>query len=132
MIARVVKYHSIVEWNFSLWFALLRTHLINRNGCVARNLALRQGERRENILYGSLSDEQRRRGVKDRATLRAEWWRAAGGVAPQSQNAVAMLLRRALPVARHHSAHPVPIYEMGSSPVIGILLGILGVFLLYH
>jgi hypothetical protein len=23
MIARVVKYHSIAEWNFSLWFALL-------------------------------------------------------------------------------------------------------------
>jgi len=106
--------------------------VVNRNGCVARNLALRQGERRENILYGSLSDEQRRRGVKDRATLRAEWWRPTGGVAPQSQNALAMLLRRALPVARHHSAHPVPIYEMGSSPVIGVLLGILGVFLLYH
>jgi len=132
MIARVVKYYSIVEWNFSLWFALLRTHLINRNGCVARDLALRQGERREKILYGSLSDEQRRRGVKDRATLRAEWWRAAGGVAPQSQNAVAMLLRRASPVARHHSAHPVPIYEMGSSPLIGILFGFLGGFLLYH
>ena len=37
-----------------------RTHLINRNGCVAGDLALRQGARRENILYGSLSDEQRR------------------------------------------------------------------------
>jgi len=23
MIARVVKYHSIAEWNFSLWFAPL-------------------------------------------------------------------------------------------------------------
>jgi hypothetical protein len=23
MIARVVKHHSIAEWNFSLWFALL-------------------------------------------------------------------------------------------------------------
>ena len=23
MIARVVKYHSIAEWNLSLWFALL-------------------------------------------------------------------------------------------------------------
>jgi hypothetical protein len=23
MIARVVKYHSIAEWNFSLWFAQL-------------------------------------------------------------------------------------------------------------
>src|ERR1700736_3730841 len=37
-----------------------RTHLISRNGCVAGDLALRQGARRENILYGSLSDEQRR------------------------------------------------------------------------
>ena len=33
------------------------------------------------------------------ATLRAKLWRAAGGVAPQSQNASAMLLRRALPAA---------------------------------
>ena len=23
MIARAVKYHSIAEWNFSLWYALL-------------------------------------------------------------------------------------------------------------
>ena len=23
MTARVVKYHSIIEWDFSLWFALL-------------------------------------------------------------------------------------------------------------
>jgi hypothetical protein len=60
------------EWDFSLWFALLRTHLIKRDGCVARDFTLRQGERRENILYGSLSDEQRRRRVKDQPTLRAE------------------------------------------------------------
>src|SRR5260370_24991408 len=36
------------------------------NGCVARDLALRQGARRKNILYGSLTDEQRCRGGKDR------------------------------------------------------------------
>ena len=47
--------------------------------------ALRQGARSENILYGSLNDDQRRRSVKDRATLRAEFWRTAGSVAPQSQ-----------------------------------------------
>jgi hypothetical protein len=34
--------------------------------------ALRQGARSENIRYGSLNDDQRRRSVKDRATLRAE------------------------------------------------------------
>jgi len=30
------------------------------NGCVAGDLALEQGARRENIVYGSLTDEQRR------------------------------------------------------------------------
>jgi hypothetical protein len=85
---------------------LFRTHLINRNGCVARDLALLQGARRENILYGSLNDEQRRSRAKGRATLRAEFWRAAGGVAPQSQSAAAMLFPRALPAIRQNSAHP--------------------------
>ena len=83
--------------------------LTNRDGCVARDLVLLQGARRENILYGSLSDEQRSSGVKDRATLRAELWRAAGGVAPQSQSATAILSRRALAAAGHNSAHPVSI-----------------------
>jgi hypothetical protein len=62
-----------------------------------------------------LSDEQRRRGAKDPATLGAEFWRAAGGVAPQSQSAEAMLLRRALPAARQNLAHSFRIYEMGSN-----------------
>ena len=92
---------------------MLRTHLINRNGCVARDLVLRQGARRKNILHGSSTDKQRRGSAKDRATQRAEVWQTAGGVAPQSQNAAAMLLRRALPAARQTSANPVPIYEMG-------------------
>ena len=35
------------------------------NGCVARGLSLGQGARRENILHGSLTDEQRRRNGKD-------------------------------------------------------------------
>ena len=48
------------------------------------------------------------------ATLRAKLWRAAGSVAPQLQNAAAMLLRRALPAARQNLAHSFPIYEMGS------------------
>lgn len=37
-----------------------------------------------------------------------------GRVAPQSQSAVAMLLRHALPADRQNSARPVPIYERGS------------------
>src|SRR5581483_8726353 len=37
-----------------------------RNGCVARDLARRQGARRENIPGGSSTDEQRRRRAKDR------------------------------------------------------------------
>jgi hypothetical protein len=94
--------------------SVVRTHLINRNGCVAGDLARRQGARRENILHGSLSDEQRRRRAKDPGTRRADLWRAAGRVAPQLQSAMAMLFRRALPAARHSSAHLVPIYEMGS------------------
>src|SRR5437763_7376310 len=97
---------------------MLKTHLINRNGCVARDLALQQGERRENILYGSVTDEQRGRSVEDRTTLRAEFWPAVSGVAPQSQSPAAMLLGRALPAARQNSAHRVPIYEMGPKEIL--------------
>jgi hypothetical protein len=53
---------------------LLRAHLTNMNGCVAGDLVLRQDARSENILYGPLSDERRRSGAKDPATLRAEFW----------------------------------------------------------
>ncbi len=86
---------------------MIRTHLINRDRRVARDSVLRQDARRKNILYGSLRDEQRRSSAKDRATLRAEFWRAAGGVAPQSSRngGTAMLFRRALPVTRQNSAH---------------------------
>ena len=96
---------------------MLGTHLINRNGCVAGDLALQQGARWENIVYGSVTNEQRCRSVEDRTTLRAELWPAASGVAPQSQNPAAMLLRRALPATRQKSAHRVPIYEMGSKGI---------------
>lgn len=62
-----------------------------------------------------------RRATKPRrqrsATLRAKFWRAAGGVAPQLQNPLAMLLRRALPSAHQNLAHPFPIYKMGSNLV---------------
>src|SRR4030095_15415164 len=43
-----------------------RTQLINRERCIARDLALRQGAMTKNILRGSLPDEQRRRSGKDR------------------------------------------------------------------
>jgi hypothetical protein len=76
--------------------------------------ALRQGARSENILYGSLNDDQRRRSVKDRATLRAEFWRPAGSVAPQSQSALATLPRRGLPAVRQNFSAAVPIYQMAS------------------
>jgi serine protease Do len=96
---------------------MLGTHLINRNGCVAGDLTLQQGARWENIVYGSVTNEQRCRSVEDRTTLRAELWPAASGVAPQSQNPAAMLLGRALPATRQKSAHRVPIYEMGSKGI---------------
>src|SRR5438552_18562021 len=84
------------------------------NGCVARDWPWRQGARRKNILHGSLTDEQHRRRGPRSATLWAKTWRAKGGVAPQSQNALAMLLRCAWPSARQTFAQPFPIYEMGS------------------
>ena len=84
----------------------LRAYNKMRNGCVARDLGLLQGARRENILYGSSTDEERSSSAKDRATLRAVFWRAPGGVAPQSESAAAILLRRALPAARQKTAHP--------------------------
>jgi len=93
---------------------VVRTHLKNRNGCVTRDSAGQQDTRSEDILYGSLNDEQRHCRGKDLLTQRAELCRSAGRVAPQSQSALAMLFRRALPAARHNSAHLVPIYEMGS------------------
>ena len=42
-------------------------------------------------LHGSLINELHRRGGPRSATLRAKTWRTKGGVAPQSQNASAML-----------------------------------------
>src|SRR5579871_3100602 len=87
-----------------------------RNGRVARDLALLQDARRENILYGSSTDEQRSSSGKDLATRRAVFWRASGGVAPQSQSALAMLLRRALPAARQKTARPFLILIQALSP----------------
>src|SRR5207244_11892058 len=46
MIARVVKYHSIAEWNFSLWFALQG----RLAGAAAVSLHLREFVRNSRIL----------------------------------------------------------------------------------
>src|SRR6185436_1580538 len=92
----------------------LRTHLINRKGvrCKRFGAAARreEGEYPSWIFDRRATPEQPQRS----ATLRAEFWRAAGRVAPRSQSAEAMLPRRALPADRQNSAHPLPIYEMGS------------------
>src|SRR5438552_4665969 len=93
---------------------MIRTHLINRKrvpcwrfGATARR---EEGEYPSWICDRRATPLQRQRS----ATLRAKLWRPAGGVAPQSQSALAMLLRRALPAARESLAHLFPIYEMGS------------------
>src|SRR5947208_664104 len=93
---------------------MIRTHLINRErvrcwrfGAAARR---EEGEYPSWIFDRRATLLQRQRS----ATLWAKLWRAAGGVAPQLQNAAAMLLRRALPAARQSLAHSFPIFEMGS------------------
>ncbi len=97
---------------------MIRTHLVNRNGCVAGDLALRQGARRENILRGSLTDEQRRRSGKDPAThvgrVLAGRWRRCSLVIPRRRDGYApssLLASRPLELGAL-----VPIYEMGSTP----------------
>ena len=89
-----------------------RTHLINRERVRCQRFGA--AARREEGECPSWIFDRRATLPQRSATLRAKLWRAAGGVAPQSQNALAMLLRRALPVARQSLAHPFPIYEMGS------------------
>ena len=116
VIGRIGSEHwsGIITYRDAL-IRIIRTHLINRKRCVAGDLALQQGARRKNILHGSLTDEHRRCSDKGPQPSRAKLWRAAGGVAPQSQSALAMLIRRALPATRQNLAHPFPSYEMGSS-----------------
>ena len=91
-----------------------RTHLINRNGGVAGDLVLRRGARSENILYGSLNDEQRRCSAKDPQPFGLSSGGLLAALTPQSQNArLCSFVASCQPPARN-SAHPVPIYEMGS------------------
>jgi hypothetical protein len=112
-----MKAQGVVRKLHRILRSAVRSHLINGNDCVAGNLS--GAARREEREYpdGSLNDEQRRRSAKDRATLRADFCRAAGFVAPQSQSALAMPSRRALPAARQKFSAPVPIYEMASRGV---------------
>src|SRR6516162_11005291 len=77
-----------------------------RNGRVARDLAVLQGARSENILYGSSTDEQRRSSAKDRQP---------GGLFSGGRLAALLLSQRALrlssfvapcqPPARKQRAH---------------------------
>jgi hypothetical protein len=94
---------------------MTRTHLLNRErvrcwrfGAAARR---EQGEYPLWIFDRRATPLQRQRS----ATLRAKPWQAAGGVAPQSQSALAMFLRRALTAAHQGLAHSFPIYEMRSN-----------------
>jgi len=91
------------------------THLINRERM--RWWRFDAAARREEEEYPLWIFDRRATPLRRQrsATLWAKPWRAAGGVAPQSQSALALLLRRALPAARQRLAHSFPIYEMGSS-----------------
>ena len=55
MIARVVKYHSIAEWNFSLWFALQG----RLAGAAAVSLHLREFVRNSRIFAAFAPGENR-------------------------------------------------------------------------
>ena len=87
------------------------------NGCVAGDLALQQDARRENILHGSLINEQRRCSGKDpQPSGLSTGGPLAALLLSHRARTLAMLLRRALPAVRQSLAHSFPIYEMGSSP----------------
>ena len=90
-----------------------RTHLINRE--QVRCWRSGAAARREEGEYPSWIFDRRATPLRRQrsATLWAKPWRAAGGVAPRSKSALALLLRRALPAARQRLAHSFPIYEMG-------------------
>jgi hypothetical protein len=78
-------------------------------------LGLLQGARRENILYGSSTDEQRSSSAKDRQP---------GGLFSGGRLAALLLSQRALQpssfvapcqAVRQKTARPLPIYEKGSN-----------------
>jgi hypothetical protein len=106
--------HMEAEFSFASLPPPIKTHLINRKQvrCQRFGAATRRKEGAYPlwICNRRTTPSQRQRS----ATLRAKLWRSPGGVAPQSQSAEAMLLRRALPAGRQSLAHPLPISEMGS------------------
>ena len=88
------------------------------NGCVAGDLALEQGARRENILYGSLTDEQRRCSGKDLQPCGLRSGEPLAALLLSHRAHWLCLLRRALPAARRSLAHSFPICEMGSGALV--------------
>jgi len=77
-------------------------------------LALQQGARRENILYGSLTDEQRHCCGKNPQPCGLSPGGPLAALLLSHRAPLAMLLRRALPATRQSFAQSFPIYEMGS------------------
>src|SRR5678815_2136481 len=67
-----------------------------------------------NILHGSLTDEQRRSSAKDQQPFGLCSGGPLAALLLSHRALAAMLLRRASPAARQNTAHPLPIYEMGS------------------
>src|SRR5215469_1839260 len=84
------------------------------NGRVARDLALLQGARRENIPCGSSTDEQRSSSAKDRQPGGLFSGGCLAALLLSQRAAAAIFLRRALPASLQKTARPFPIYEMGS------------------
>jgi len=99
---------------------LTRTPLVNREGVRCQRFGA--AARREEGEYpnGSSTDEQRSSGGKDRQPSGLFSGGRLAALLLSHRAPMAMLLRRALPDARQKTAHPLPIYEMGSRR--GVLL----------
>src|SRR5437867_13287522 len=93
---------------------MIRTHLMNRKR--VRCWRFGAAARREEGEYPSwIFDRRATRLQRQRsATLRAKFWRAAGGGAPPSQSALGMLLPRALPAAPPELTDLSPFFLIGS------------------
>src|SRR5438552_2133329 len=82
---------------------------------------MRQGARSENILHGSLSDEQRRRSGKDPQPFGLSSGGPAAALLLSRRTQKAMLLRRALPAAPPELSAPIAYlgdrFERGSAPL---------------
>jgi hypothetical protein len=78
---------------------------------------MRQDAKRENILYGSSIDEQRRRAGKDPQTCGLSSGGGAGRVAPQSQSTLVMRLARRPPELSALITYLGDWFERGSTPL---------------